>query len=1318
MQDATRVQKYASRTCGMKILGIAAALCVAFFAFDATAQSGAGSIQGTVTDVTGAVIQQASIHVVNQATGAMTQTTSNSVGFYQVPSLFTGTYTVTVTAPGMKTYETRVELQVDQHLSVNPALTPGSVTQQVVVGSNVVQLTTTDNGTIGSTLENQRLNQLPMNGRQLVTLTQMTTPGLESSSTGGAGSRANGLEGEALEYVADGVTLSDRQFGGMNQSQGQTPDPDAIQEVRVETTDPQASVATPGVVVITTKSGTNQLHGSFFETARNNAWGIAKARQNLYNFVAPHLVRNEFGASAGGPIVLPKIYNGKSKSFWFFDYERYSLAQAVSELMTAPTAAMRAGDFSQAFNTANQLQVLYDPQTTTYNPAGGAYGSWPRETFTQEYGEGPGNPSMCNGDTNCIPVSQEAPASKVLNDINPLPNQPGVNPFLATNLVAVNPNYTIVPTITFRLDRDFNETNRAYLRFSDNLTQSFSLRSNTNPITLAADGIPAAASGLSYNPTNQFAGAVGYTHIFSSNFFAETVLSQQWFSQYNLVGGQADLDYESKLGTPNNFGEGGFPTVCCEIGGIASTQYFYGMNQIVSTIDENLTKIVGRHQMQFGGRYRHERFNYLPSRQPDNIEFGDYATALENPASNQSYSATPNTGNTNGDFFLGAAYQYFVTNQPPDAHYHDMEFDAYFQDNIHVSKKLTVNLGLRYEAHPAPWTKYGLTTSFDLKNGAVVLQQPVSNLIAMGYTTQAIATNLKNDGVVFETPAQAGYPSAMFDSYYFTYGPRVGAAYLPFTNHGTVIRGAYGRYIYPIPIRSALQNAVTQIPYLAGYTQSYTAANQSPDGLPNYLLRSVNAVVAGKNSSNVVNTASTNALLPGNPISPWSLDPDYAPDYVQETNFTIEQPLKWNSALRLTYLYTHATNLDTPYYFNNQPSSFVWEMATGTVPPTGTVIGSNQYAATATGPYNQTTYGGNSIWDTKSGWSNDNAFQANYQRLFHRGVAFQIFYVWSKAFRIGGNSTRDSKVYPTANFLGNLGTLGVMTSPYGPTPPPPATLPSRPSGVPSYYLWHNLIRYEDYLVDTAIPKQHIAFNGVVDLPFGRGKRFFSGANKALNELIGGFQIAGDGNIVSQDFAVNATNWGPTNPLHVYKHAKPITDCRSGVCRHEFEWFNGYIAPTTISGNVCAQGLSNVVSGLPSNWAPSQQPIDTGCSAPVNGKVTTNDSYFGGNEVAVTLLNGKTSPIGYTPSANNVGNPYYRTILNGPINWTADASLFKVFPITERVNLRFNADAFNVFNVQGYNNPNTTDGTEAVQPNGVATSYNNPRQIQLTLRLTF
>lgn len=1291
----------------MSVLFMAIAIVAAVCGINAVAQSGAGSIQGTVTDATGAVIPGASIHVVNQATGVSSDTKSNAAGFYQVPSLFTGTYRVTATAPGMKTSEARVELQVDQHAVVNPVMTAGAITEQVTVSSSAVQLTTTDSGTIGSVLENQRINQLPMNGRLIESLVQMATPGLVSSGYGGPGSRINGLEGEGMDWIADGVTLTNRQFGGVNTAQGQTPDPDAVQEVKIETNNPSAAIATPAAVMMTTKSGTNSLHGSLFETARNNAFGVAKGRQNPANFKAPHLVRNEFGVSVGGPVILPHVYNGKNKTFWFFAYERYSMSQASNTPMKVPTKAMRSGDFSGLINSAGQLQTLYDPQTTTYNPTGGPYGSWPRQSFTDEYGEGPGNSGLCNGHINCIPSSRLAPATKILYDLTPLPTSAD-NPLVANNLAAVNPNYTVVPTISARLDHVFNETNRAYLRYSDNISQNYSLRSSSAPESIAADGFPAAASGLAYNPNKTFAVALGYTHIFSPSFFAETVLSQQWFSQHNYAGGDPTRNFESMLGLPNDFGQVGFPGINGVTGALATTQFIYGISQILTTADENLTKIVGRHQMQFGGRYRHERFGYLPSEYNDAVTFADQATALEDPTSGKSYAATPNTGSADADFYLGAASRYYESLSAPYTHFHDMEFDAYFQDNFHVSKNLTLNLGLRYEAHPAVWTKDGLQTGFDFKRSAFVLPNPISFYISHGYTTQPIVTNLENLGVIFETAADAGFPHAMFKNYNFNFEPRLGFAYQPFGDkHGTVIRGGYGRYIYPMAVRNAGLTD-TGFPF-AGYPvydQNYTTSNQSPDGLPNYLMRSKPTVVMGQNSSNVINTNSANSILPG--VTAFVMNPNYRPDLVTETNVTVEQAFKGNSALRVSWNYTHGSNLDHVYYFNNQPSQFVWEMETGTTVPTGT------YGSLATAPFNQSTYG-NMTYGTKTGWSNDSALQVNYQRLFHNGVAYQIHYTWSKPMRLGGNSSRDSQIDTAADYLG--ATKSTMTTPYGPIGAKYAPPPARPADVPSYYEWHDLVKYEQYMVDTGIPKHQIGFNGIVDLPFGRNKRYFSNVNRFVDELIGGFQLVGDGSVISQDFVVNGGNWGPTNPLHVYKHSKPVMDCRSGVCHKAYEWFNGYIPPTSISGNVCAAGLSNVVVGLPASWAPSQSPIDTSCTAPVNGKVQT-DSHFGQNEVNVILPGNATpQPVAYSPGPYGT-NPYSHTVLDGPFNWTADASIFKVFPITERVNLRVNLDAFNIFNVQGYANPNATDGIEAVEGNGVSSSYNTPRQLQFTMRLTY
>jgi Carboxypeptidase regulatory-like domain len=1275
------------------------------------AQSGAGSIQGTVTDPSGAIIPGAAIHVVNQATGVADDTKSNNVGFYQVPGLLTGTYTVVITAPGMKRVEQSIELLVAQDAVINPVMTAGAVTQQVEVSSNIVQLTTTDTAAIGATLENSRINQLPMNGRFLITLGAATTPGMEGKGVG-VGQRANGLFEQGTDFVADGVSLGDRYIGSLTNAS--LPDPDAVQEVQVLMNNNSAQYESPTTEIITTKSGTNILHGTFFETARNNAWGIAKGRSDPYNLVVPHLVRNEFGASAGGPIILPKIYHGKDKSFWFVAYERYSLAQSANAIATVPTLAMRKGDFSGLINSSGVLQQAYDPLTTA--PSSNCNGT------------GTANP-YCRAPflNNQIPIGRIAPAAKILEDITPLPTN-SANPLIQPNFTGPNPTYSTIPTLTFRLDQAFNERNRAYLRFTMN-----SLVSNTNrnfpivePVTIAADGFPYGASTLAQSPSDTVAPAIEYTHVFSPTFYAETIVSQQWF-EYRAFSASNGADYEQKLGLPNNFGELGFPGIGVSGSTVETiypfepSQFIYDSSQIVSTIDENLTKIVGRHQMQFGGRYRHERLGELPDESADTETLGAYATALENPSSGSNYTAANNTGFADTDLFLGAASSYSASLSPPYHHLHDMDFAAYFQDNYHATRYLTVNLGLRWTGYPAPWVKYGLKKSFDLVNDAMVLSVPASTLIAEGYTTQAIITNLLNIGAKIETPAQAGYSPAMQKNHYYDFGPRFGFAYQPFNGkHGTVIRGGWGRYYFVEPQRQTFNNTAIGVPESAGYTQSYIAANQSPDGLANYLLRAPQAVVMGQNSASVVNSSATNSLLPGG-VGVNNLDPNSATSYANQVSFTIEQPMKGNSVLRASWVLVQGKNLITQYDYNFHPSTFTWEVATGTALPTGgaSVIGTpqqNTYAATGTGPYDKTTWGGTDEWQAKDGWSNDNELEVNYQRLFHSGVAYQFLYLWSKPMRVGGasgsvGSGTTGPIYPTGSF--GLSGSGSWASPYG-TVGPLALPPPRPAGIAPYADYKALRRYEWYMIDTTLPQQHIQFNWVYDLPFGAGKRFLPNANRFLDEVVGGWQIAGIGNIVSQSFQPLLTNFGPTNPLHVYKHGAPITDCRSGVCYKSYEWFNGYLAPATISGNSCSNSAgAKVVSGLPSNYAPYQSPIDTDCNS-----ADAAYKYYNTDDVNVTLSNGTVlQGVPFSPGTRGF-NPYTLKAINGPNNYTVSLSAFKVFPITERIGLRINVDAFNALNVQGYNNPNTTDGTEAVQPNGVSSSFNTPRQLQFTARLTF
>jgi hypothetical protein len=243
----------------------------------------------------------------------------------------------------------------------------------------------------------------------------------------------------------------------------------------------------------------------------------------------------------------------------------------------------------------------------------------------------------------------------------------------------------------------------------------------------------------------------------------------------------------------------------------------------------------------------------------------------------------------------------------------------------------------------------------------------------------------------------------------------------------------------------------------------------------------------------------------------------------------------------------------------------------------------------------------------------------------------------------------------------------------------------------------------------------------------------------LNELVGGWQLAGAGSFTMNDFQITSTNWGPTNPLRHYKKSAPITDCRSGICLKGYEWWNGYIAPTALSGNVCAGSLTTTVNGLPSGWAPYQTPMDTTCSAPSNGK-TVGDTYYNVNDVAMSGVtglgktgeapqaNGTVIGYGIVPGNNDNGasggaidvtNPFSHTVLNGPLVGEADLSLFKVFPITERMALRFNFDAFNVFNIQGTPLPSGSDGTVCVTPGALGcSSQNSGRYLQFTGRFTF
>jgi len=266
------------------------------------AQTGAGNIQGTVSDASGAVVPGAKVTLVQTQTGLKYNATTNGAGFYVFPSVLLGPYKVTVESPGMETYNAELTLQAGQTAEVDATLKLGSTATQITVEANVSPLVNTTDATLSNVIEHARIEQLPLNGRNVDTLVYETTPGLTTFN--GKVPTVNGVI-DGSDFTQDGALLENRDWQRLPD---RLPGLDTIDEFQVQTSNADAKAERPGTVTLTTRHGANQLHGSLFETNRDNSYGLARARQDVFTgFKAPHLVRNEFGGSVGGPVDIPKV---------------------------------------------------------------------------------------------------------------------------------------------------------------------------------------------------------------------------------------------------------------------------------------------------------------------------------------------------------------------------------------------------------------------------------------------------------------------------------------------------------------------------------------------------------------------------------------------------------------------------------------------------------------------------------------------------------------------------------------------------------------------------------------------------------------------------------------------------------------------------------------------------------------------------------------------------------------------------------------------------------------------------------------------------
>ena len=1217
-------------------------LCWVFVYAAAYAQTGAGQIQGTVNDAAGAAVPSATVLLESVQTGNRSQVETNSQGFFVFPSLQAGDYRLTVTAAGMAKWQGQVALSVGQTAAITPALSVATGRESVTVLGDVTPLVTTTSATIATVVERTRIEQLPLNGRAIASLIQQTTPGLEGTSS--TQPQVYGLRDSSMEYVQDGVPLDSRNTGDI---QARPPGLDTVQEFRIETSVSSAKLDRPANAIMSTRSGTNVIHGGLFETGRDSGFGVARQRQDTF-IKPPHLVRNEFGASVGAPIFIPKIYNGKNRTFFFFAWEEMRLRSASTVSAYVWPAADRVGNFSGLTDASGHSIAVYDPNSVGPGP---------------NYGKTPfvGNQ---------IPVSQMSPLAKYMYSVTPLPTSPNVNPNVAANYFGPSPNNTDNRTFTTRIDHRLSDHNQIYGRYSYGLNNQMDRRSyNTNGNPITSDGLWQKETYYELSNT----GMVSFTHIFTPTFFVETVGTFSLIDwQYSLNQPNATQDISAMLGTPNPFKVGGAPYL--NNFGYGSPSVFAGVvprtaYTKVYNAEQNFTNVVRNHQLEFGWRFRQEYLDTKPDA-PDqsDLYFDSFATSVYDPATGGAWGALPYTGSNSANFFLGDSRQYSQSRPPRNFDMQGKDEALYIQDTWKVRSNLTLNFGLRWE-YLGPYTdNKGMTMAFDFANKALVNNVSTAQLVATDYTTQPIVNAYAAAGVKWETPSQAGMSSNFVTSSKHDFAPRAGFAYHGrFGGKTFVVRGGYGLYHFPIPARTFSELRLDP-PLQGSYSLNFNSSAQAPDGLANYFLRAAPAIVAGKNSGNtVLDITQPPTVTPGITIT--GMASNLPTSRAHQWNITIEQEILKDTVFRASWIGTAGRNIEAMNISNQNPvSNYVWYVNSGQALPSG------YYANTVRRSIDQTIYGDFHIY-SKIGISNYEGVQLEVERHFAKGLAYQFFYLLSNALDTGntpsqgGDFTVDSLTQPEIYL--------------------PGAVPQDPTAR------YRFLRYQR---DLNIPQHRFRWNFVYDLPVGKGKHLLSNARGVVNGALGGWQVAGSGTWQSRWFALPATNFGPVNPVQSYGTSYKVSDCRSGTCFPAYLYYNGYIQANQIN-------TPKGVNGVPSSYTPSSQPINP---TPANGG-DPNFKYYETNNVYVTLKNGTQQLVAYDTGLN----PYRNQAVPGPWISSMNASLYKTIPITERVNLRFNLDAFNVFNQPGLPMPNGSTGLIDLRSSGQGA-----RVMQYSLRLTW
>ncbi len=1216
-----------------QILGALFLLLAISFAAPLWAQKDAGAIVGLVRDPSGAVVADAKVTVTDVDRGIQLNFSTNGQGEYVASPLRIGRYSVTVEKEGFKkAVAGPVQVNIQDRVGVDLKLQPGAVTETVEVTGQGPQLET-ETSELGQVVGSQRINALPLNGRnyaQLALLGAGVSPAEPGSRTEtSAGFSSNGARAMQNNFLLDGIDNNANLGDVLNGSSYVVqPSVDAIAEFKVQTNSYSAEFGRGNGAIMNAviKSGTNQFHGDLFEFVRNEKFD-ANNRFDIFGKV-PYK-QNQFGATFGGPIV-------KNKTFFFGDYEGTRIRQALPQLVTVPTTAEAGGDFSA---------LLTNNSTGNTGPVSGVVDCFGNATY---YGEifdarqaatsamnpfAAANPSgLCGIPASPVvggvPTNIIGPYSGDLNlkldavatNLIANGNLPGPTPNLPAS-VSSGGNFFSEPKrsetddrFDIRVDQTFSQKDNFFARFSFGNSSNFL----PSPFQTVLDG---GGFQDGYSQNNSRGLAASEIHAFRPELINELRFGFNHLSSHRLpLNSNENLSQQYNFqGIPFGPNLGGLPSISFGNGDqmIGSAQYLPAIEKQYSyVIGDNLSWARGRHALKFGTELRFEQFTlYEPAAARGFWTFGNDFT--DNPG-----TLTLGTG---GDafatFLLGIPDTDGGITSVNNVDYRRQIYAIYALDDFKVTPRLTLNLGLRYELFSTIKEANDNQATFDFASQSIIVPAGQRATFAPSETTLASELTIQHTGT-------RGLISPDLNNF----APRIGLAYQ--LTDKLVLRSGYGIF-YGGQESGPFSNPSPGFnpPFFA--SQSYVTACSAPTASS----ASYCAIYNGSSptyfsSYNVLGGAFVGALENPNTPSLYSIDPHLVTPYTQQWHLGLEYQLPAETVLEITYAGSRGLKL-FGFYNGNQAVP----NADPNAPTAPRRPAHNNNWPGAAGPcdLNPPTYSDaancnpalDATIDTlrSNTQSNYNSLQARLEKRFSHGLQFEAAYTYAHSLDNASSASLGSA---------NNGDFRLQTN------------PNLEYGNSDFDIRHRFVLSYMY-----------------DLPFGRGKRFGTGASGILNQFIGNWQLAGL-------FSAATGNWYTVSDIVSHTNA----DCGGTVVYN------------------CAR--PNVLPGMNPNGHPS-----------VPGTLFNTAAF---DDASVQ-----------PGSSGNAG----RNIVLGPGYKTWDTSLIKQFPIHEQMHFEFRAEVFNLLNHVNYLFQQF--GAISVEPTslelgagsfGLPQAARDPREIQLALKFYF